>query len=261
MSFLEVEQLYKSFGKTQVLKGVSFSLEKGQVLSVIGPSGGGKTTLFRCLNNLEQPEKGRIVLNGKELFPGAAERSNEGGSAFGLVFQNFNLFPQYNVLKNVVLAMNVRSENLLKKQKLGFFERRKKLAEEKAANCEKARALLDGVGLSDKTESYPCQLSGGQQQRVAIARALALSPEVLCFDEPTSALDPELTGEVLKVIRGLREEGRTMVIVTHEMEFAKRVSDRVIFMYDGAVLASGTPEEVFGSEEKKIQAFLSKIEK
>ena len=245
MALLTVENIKKSFGKTEVLKGISFSLNKGEVLTIIGSSGSGKTTLLRCLNFLELPDEGTITVGDQLLIDGsdAATLSDEAIRQnrlhFGLVFQNFNLFPQYNVLQNVTLA-----PTLLKKG----------TAEEIDA---RARLLLDKVGLADKLESYPYQLSGGQQQRVAIARALALSPEVLCFDEPTSALDPELTGEVLRVIRGLKDKDTTMIVVTHEMEFARNVADTVIYMADGVIEEIGTPEEVFDNpKSEKTKAFL-----
>jgi len=244
MAVLEVKNIQKSFGKTRVLKDVSFSLEKGQVLTIIGSSGSGKTTLLRCLNFLETPDAGEILVNGKSLLKAGDQKLTEqqireNRLHFGLVFQNFNLFPQYNVLKNVMLA-----PTLLKKDTPQALE-------------AKARQLLDQVGLSDKLENYPYQLSGGQQQRVAIARALALQPEVLCFDEPTSALDPELTGEVLRVIRGLKSADSTMIVVTHEMEFARSVADVVIYMADGVIEEMGTPEQVFGNpQSEKTKAFL-----
>ena len=245
MALLTVENIQKSFGKTQVLKGISFSLNKGEVLAIIGSSGSGKTTLLRCLNFLELPDAGTITVGDKLLIDGSDtttlsdEAIRQNRLHFGLVFQNFNLFPQYNVLQNVTLA-----PTLLKKG----------TAEEIDA---KARLLLDKVGLADKLESYPYQLSGGQQQRVAIARALALSPEVLCFDEPTSALDPELTGEVLRVIRGLKDKDTTMIVVTHEMEFARNVADTVIYMADGVIEEMGTPQEVFDDpKSEKTKAFL-----
>ena len=239
MAVLEVNNLKKNFGSTDVLKGVSFSLEEGQVLSIIGSSGSGKTTLLRCLNFLETPDAGEILVNGKVLTSGNDEEIRQNRLHFGLVFQNFNLFPQYTVLENITLA-----PTLLKKG---------------TAEQIKARALdlLERVGLSQKAGSYPYQLSGGQQQRVAIARALALDPQVLCFDEPTSALDPELTGEVLRVIRSLKDRGNTMIVVTHEMEFAKSVSDVVIYMADGVIEEIGTPEEVFDNpRSEKLRAFL-----
>ena len=242
MAILEVQNIKKSFGKTRVLKGVSFSLEKGQVLAIIGSSGSGKTTLLRCLNFLETPDAGEIYINEKPLLEGTGDderKIQENRLHFGLVFQSFNLFPQYNALQNVTLA-----PTLLKKDTPQNIDMR-------------ARQLLDQVGLSDKLESYPYQLSGGQQQRVAIARALAMQPEVLCFDEPTSALDPELTGEVLRVIRDLKNADSTMIVVTHEMEFARSVADVVIYMADGVIEEMGTPEQVFGNpQSEKTKAFL-----
>ena len=241
MAVLEVNNLQKCFGSTDVLKGVSFSLEQGQVLAIIGSSGSGKTTLLRCLNFLETPDAGEICVNGKALTGPhlSEEQIRQNRLHFGLVFQNFNLFPQYTVLENVTLA-----PNLLKKR----------TPEE---NRQKGLRLLDKVGLSQKVDAYPWQLSGGQQQRVAIARALALQPEVLCFDEPTSALDPELTGEVLRVIRGLKDKNTTMIVVTHEMEFAKSVADVVIYMADGVIEEIGTPEEVFDRpKSEKTRAFI-----
>ena len=242
MAILEVKNIKKSFGKTRVLKGVSFSLEKGQVLAIIGSSGSGKTTLLRCLNFLETPDAGEIYINEKPLLEGTGDderKIQENRLHFGLVFQSFNLFPQYNALQNVTLA-----PMLLKKDTPQNIDMR-------------ARQLLDQVGLSDKLESYPYQLSGGQQQRVAIARALAMQPEVLCFDEPTSALDPELTGEVLRVIRDLKNADSTMIVVTHEMEFARSVADVVIYMADGVIEEMGTPEQVFGNpQSEKTKAFL-----
>ena len=241
MALLEVKNIKKNFGKTQVLKGISFSLEKGQVLAIIGSSGSGKTTLLRCLNFLETAHEGEIIVSGKVLTgKGLSDQQiRENRLHFGLVFQNFNLFPQYTALQNVTLA-----PTLLKKGTSQEIE-------------AQGKQLLNSVGLSDKLSNYPYQLSGGQQQRVAIARALALEPEVLCFDEPTSALDPELTGEVLRVIRDLKSADRTMVVVTHEMEFAKNVADVVIYMSDGVIVEMGTPEEVFGNpQHEKTKAFL-----
>ena len=229
MAVLEVKNIKKSFGGLNVLKGVSFSLEQGQVLTIIGSSGSGKTTLLRCLNFLETADEGEILINGKQLTGShlTEEQIRENRLHFGLVFQNFNLFPQYTVLQNITLA-----PTLLKQ---GTPEQIQ----------QKALDLLEKVGLLQKKDAYPCQLSGGQQQRVAIARALALNPQVLCFDEPTSALDPELTGEVLRVIRGLKDQNTTMIVVTHEMEFAKSVADVVIYMADGVIEEMGTPEDVF----------------
>ncbi len=245
MKALEVKDIRKNFGRTEVLKGISFSLEKGQVLAIIGSSGSGKTTLLRCLNFLETPNSGTIIAGGKVLFDSAdaatvsEEAIRQNRLHFGLVFQNFNLFPQYTVLENVTLA-----PKLLKRGEVEQI-------------TENGLKLLAQVGLSDKKDSYPYQLSGGQQQRVAIARALAMQPEILCFDEPTSALDPELTGEVLRVIRGLKGENSTMIVVTHEMEFAKCVADVVIYMSEGVIEEMGTPEEIFENpKSEKTRAFL-----
>ena len=243
MALLEVKNIKKSFGKTEVLKGVSFSLEKGQVLAIIGSSGSGKTTLLRCLNFLETPDAGEIIVDNKQLFAAGTKYTDdqvrENRLHFGLVFQNFNLFPHYNVLENIMLAPTLL--------KMGEQEEIKKTA----------MHLLEQVGLGNKADSYPYQLSGGQQQRVAIARAWAMHPEVLCFDEPTSALDPELTGEVLRVIKGLKGEDRTMIVVTHEMDFAKSVADVIIYMADGVIEEMGTPEEVFDHpKSEKTRAFL-----
>ena len=238
MTVLEVKNLKKGFGAVDVLKGVSFSLEQGQVLAIIGSSGSGKTTLLRCLNFLETPDEGEIAVEGKCLTGAhlTEEQIRQNRLKFGLVFQNFNLFPQYTVLQNVTLAPKLLGKGDIK---------------------EKALALLDQVGLLQKVGSYPWQLSGGQQQRVAIARALALEPKGLCFDEPTSALDPELTGEVLRVIRGLKEKNTTMIVVTHEMEFARSVADVVIYMADGVIEEIGPPEQIFGDpQSEKTRAFL-----
>ena len=250
MAILEVKGLRKAFGSTQVLKGVDLSLEQGQVLSIIGSSGSGKTTLLRCLNFLETPDSGQLFVRGEELWgPACTQPVRQKRLHFGLVFQNFNLFPQYTALQNVTLAMD-----LLAQEKLGNAGARQAAAE----NRRQAAALLAQVGLEDKMDLYPFQLSGGQQQRVAIARALALRPDILCFDEPTSALDPELTGEVLRVIKGLKSRDTTMIVVTHEMEFARGVSDRVIFMADGVIEEAGTPEEVFvAPKSEKTRAFLA----
>ena len=241
MTVLNVRNIKKSFGRTQVLRGISFTLEQGQVLAIIGSSGSGKTTLLRCLNFLEMPDSGEIFVGGRQLLtPKMTDNQiRENRRSFGLVFQNFNLFPQYTALENVMLAPKLQKQGT------------------NAQIRQKALELLERVGLADKTDSYPCQLSGGQQQRVAIARALALSPEILCFDEPTSALDPELTGEVLQVIRDLRQDGRTMIVVTHEMAFAKSVADVIIYMADGVIEEMGTPEEVFDDpQSEKTRAFL-----
>lgn len=248
MKALEVKNLSKSFGNLEVLKSVSFSLEKGEVLSIIGSSGGGKTTLLRCINFLEKANDGEIYVNDELVYRASSVCKEDNFIAptaqlsFGLVFQQFNLFPQYTVLDNLTLAPRLRSKE--------------KPREEIEAQ---AYALLERVGLSDKAKSYPCEISGGQQQRVAIARALMLDPNILCFDEPTSALDPELTGEVLKVIKGLKTGNHTMVIVTHEMEFAKNVSDKVMFMADGIIEEMGTPEQIFDNPQSpKLVAFLNK---
>lgn len=247
MAILEVKNIKKSFGKNEILKGISFSLEKGEVLAVIGSSGGGKTTLLRCLNFLELADKGTISVDSKVIYEGGTKSKlndseiRENRLHFGLVFQSFNLFPQYNALENVMLA-----PKLLKR---GSEEEIKEMAQK----------LLERVGLSDRMYNYPCELSGGQQQRVAIARALALNPDILCFDEPTSALDPELTGEVLKVIKGLKGSDHTMLIVTHEMEFARNVADKVIFMADGVIEEMGTPSEVFDNpKSEKTRSFLNR---
>lgn len=251
MSLLTVKNIKKNFGKTEVLKGVGFSLEKGEVLSIIGSSGSGKTTLLRCLNFLERPDGGTISISGRTIFDAdsnisqSAEVIRKNRLHFGLVFQSFNLFPQYTVLKNVTLAPSLLNKG----------------ASAEAIEQE-AKTLLNKVGLGDKLNDYPCNLSGGQQQRVAIARALALHPEILCFDEPTSALDPELTGEVLKVIKELKNGNTTMIIVTHEMDFAREVSDKVIFMDDGVVAVEGTPEHVFGGNGgERLEKFLSKLDR
>ena len=243
MTVLEVKNIKKAFGKTQVLKGVSFSLEKGQVVAIIGSSGSGKTTLLRCLNFLETPDDGQIVSGDKILFCRSEQYTEdqirERRLHFGLVFQNFNLFPQYTALENVTLA-----PTLLKKAAPSEI-------------LEQGAQLLKQVGLGDKLGNYPYQLSGGQQQRVAIARALALQPEILCFDEPTSALDPELTGEVLRVIRDLKNGGNTMIVVTHEMDFARNVADVVIYMADGVIEEIGTPEQIFENpQSEKTRTFL-----
>ncbi|MBE6795656.1 MAG: amino acid ABC transporter ATP-binding protein [Ruminococcaceae bacterium] len=257
MSVLVVKDLKKSFGKTEVLKGVSFTLEEGEVLSIIGSSGSGKTTILRCINQLETPDKGFISVADKVFFNGvigkdSAEEKRRRQLLVGLVFQDFHLFPQYNVLKNVTLAAE-----LLAAEEKDYKENKKQIHEEIEA---KAKELLAKVGLSEKLANYPCELSGGQKQRVSIARALMLEPKVLFFDEPTSALDPELTGEILKVIKSLAEEKITMVIVTHEMSFAKAVSTKVIFMDNGVIAEEGTPEEVFDNpKSERTKAFISKF--
>ena len=253
MNMLEIKDLRKRFGENEVLKGINLTLKKGEVLAIIGSSGGGKTTLLRCLNFLERANSGEIIVNERCVY--AAKDGEkpivtpEAQLSFGLVFQQFNLFPQYSVIENLMLAPRLRAK---RQKKAG--------GENESADVIRARAeqLLRTVGLTEKANAYPCQLSGGQQQRVAIARALMLSPDILCFDEPTSSLDPELTGEVLRVIRSLKNSERTMIIVTHEMEFARNVADHVVFMADGVIEEEGTPEELFGNPQKeKTKAFLS----
>ncbi len=259
MALLEVSNITKSFGKVEVLKGIDFALEKGKILSIIGSSGSGKTTLLRCLNFLETPDTGIMRINGETIFDAQAWKAKalkedeirQRRLHFGLVFQSFNLFPQYNVFENITLAPKLR----LKEEKRSKAD----WAEQTEFINQNAKALLEKVDLTAKALSYPCELSGGQQQRVAIARALALSPDVLCFDEPTSALDPELTGEVLRVIRDLKSSDCTMIVVTHEMEFAKNVSDEVIFMANGVIDEQGTPTDIFENPKSKLtQAFLNK---
>lgn len=254
MALLEVKNLYKSFDKLEVLKGISFSMEEGETISVIGPSGGGKTTLLRCLNFLEMPTGGSISVNGEEIFssdkPLDLDEIRKNRLRFGLVFQNFNLFPQYTALQNVTLAPKLHAKN-----RPDYKKRKKEILAEIE---EEGKELLGRVGLSDKLDYYPHQLSGGQQQRVAIARALALKPEVLFFDEPTSALDPELTDEVLKVIKQLADQKMTMLIVTHEMSFAEAVSDRVLFIEGGNIVEQGAPEEIMRNpKEERTKKFLS----
>jgi polar amino acid transport system ATP-binding protein len=258
MSILKVENICKSFGKTQVLKGISFEMEQGEVIAVLGSSGSGKTTLLRCINMLERSNSGKIYVNDKLVFDASeskkmkAKQQREIQLNFGLVFQSFNLFPQYNVLENVTLA-----PRLLAKERPDFKMSKNEIYAEIEKN---AKDILERVGLSEKLENYPCQLSGGQQQRVSIARALALNPKVLFFDEPTSALDPELTGEILKVIRSLAAKDTTMIIVTHEIEFAKNVADRIIFMDDGVIAEDGTPEEVIDNpKNERTRLFLNKF--
>ena len=225
MSLLEINHMKKSFGEVEVLKDISMKVEEGEVFGIIGPSGSGKSTLLRCATGLETPDSGEIHYNG----------------TFGLVFQNFNLFPHFSVLKNIVDApLRVQKRN-------------------KEEVYKEARELLKKMGLADKENAYPFQLSGGQQQRVSIARALAMKPDILFFDEPTSALDPELTGEILKVIKDLAAEHMTMVIVTHEMNFAKNVSNHILFMDGGVIALQGTPEEVFGSDNERMKEFLGKF--
>lgn len=257
MSLLEVKNITKSFGKIEVLRGIDFSLERGKVLSIIGSSGSGKTTLLRCLNFLENADTGTIAINGKTIFDAESHKKMSDAEIrknrlhFGLVFQSFNLFPQYNVLDNITLAPRMR----LGDEKLTNEEKK----ERTEVIVENAWELLKKVGLTEKAQNYPCELSGGQQQRVAIARALALSPDVLCFDEPTSALDPELTGEVLRVIRDLKSADSTMIVVTHEMDFARHVSDEIIFMANGIIEEQGSPDKIFDAPDSPLtRAFLNK---
>jgi polar amino acid transport system ATP-binding protein len=260
MAILEVKNIRKSFDKTEVLKDISFSLDKGQALSIIGSSGSGKTTLLRCLNFLERPDGGTISVGGELLFDAndpATQRESEIRKKrlhFGLVFQSFNLFPQYTALENVMLA-----RDLLAREQPDYKSHKKEVRTQIKAQAEQ---LLTDIGLADRMGNYPHQLSGGQQQRVAIARALALQPDILCFDEPTSALDPELTGEVLRVIRSLADQHTTMVIVTHEMNFARDVSSQVIFMDDGYIVEQGTPEQVFNHPtQERTRRFLESYNK
>lgn len=257
MAILEVKNIEKKFDSTMVLKDVSFSLKEGNALAIIGSSGSGKTTLLRCLNFLETPDKGSIVVKGETLFDASRPRREQEKDLrtkrlhFGMVFQSFHLFPQYTALENVML-----SEELLAKERADFKQNKKEIL---AQIREHGEALLAQMGLSDRMAHYPHQLSGGQQQRVAIARALALKPDILCFDEPTSALDPELTGEVLRVIRGLADQKMTMIIVTHEMAFARDVSDQLIFMDDGGIVEQGDPRQVIDHpKEERTKQFLTR---
>ncbi len=244
MNMLEIRNIEKSYGKKKILKDISFELEKGQTLSIIGSSGSGKTTLLRCINLLEMADKGQIILNGEMLYDAGKEEEIKDSQAinirrhFGLVFQQFNLFPQYTALENVTLASKLKGIDIK----------------------DKAVALLEQMDLGERMDYYPHQLSGGQQQRVAIARALALEPDVLCFDEPTSALDPMLTNEVLKVIQELARKKMTMIVVTHEIGFARQVSDEVIYMDDGEIVEMGTPGQVIvDPQNEKTRRFLANI--
>jgi len=262
---LEVKNIKKSFGDNEVLRGIDFTLDRGEVLVIIGSSGSGKTTLLRCLNFLEEADCGTIAVNGKTIYEAGTKMSDAdirlNRLHFGLVFQSFNLFPQYNVLRNVTLAPELLELEQLKEACKADKSRSFKTEKQELCAEIEARAieLIKTVGLESKLNSYPCELSGGQCQRVAIARALAMKPDILCFDEPTSALDPELTGEVLRVIRELKNDNRTMIVVTHEMEFARGVGDKIIYMADGMIEEMGTPDEVFGSpKSEKTKAFLSK---
>lgn len=258
LAILEVTGLKKSFGKTEVLKDISFSLDKGKVLSVIGSSGSGKTTLLRCITSLETADSGIIMVNGETVFDAMSKKKESAAEkrrkqlSVGLVFQSFNLFPQYTALKNVTLAAELAA-----KETPEYKKDKKKVLNE---ITEKGISLLGDVGLSDKLNNYPCELSGGQQQRVSIARALCMNPSILFFDEPTSALDPELSGEILKVIKQLAANHMTMVIVTHEMAFARDVSDEIIFMDKGVIESRGTPNEIFvNPSSQRLKEFLNKF--
>ena len=270
-----MRDMRKNFGGTQVLKGVSFSLEKGKVLAVIGSSGNGKTTLLRCLNGLEEADGGSVTVDGVTANYGATTEENEenGGKKpkkkkraaekgaenrdFTLVFQNFQLFPQYTAKRNVSLAADLSELRALKNEKLPRKEKSALKKQIREKNDENARRLLEKVGLAEKCAAYPCELSGGQQQRVAIARALALQPKILCFDEPTSALDPHLTGEISALINELKAEGRTMIVVTHEMEFARSVADEILFLHEGKAEESGSAAEAFGAPKSALfKAFI-----
>lgn len=261
MAYLEIKNLKKRFGNTTVLHGIDFSMEKGEVVALIGSSGGGKTTFLRCLNFLEMANEGTISMEDGFEFDAhktyTPDEIREMRLKFGLVFQSFNLFPQYTALENVYLPLQLRTKAAIRQKYPFGKKRREETFKALKENKEKAMALLSDVGLAEKVNNYPYQLSGGQQQRVAIARALAQNPAVLCFDEPTSALDPELTGEVLRVIKELKDKGRTMIVVTHEMEFARHVADRVIFFYEGLIEEQGSPEQIFDSPvSPKTAAFL-----
>ena len=256
MALLQAEGIGKSFGATKVLEKISFDLQKGEALAIIGSSGSGKTTLLRCLNFLETADTGRIIVGGETLWDAADKRTQSEEAIrkkrlhFGLVFQNFNLFPQYTALQNITLA-----GELLARERPDYRQNRRAVHAELEAH---ARELLAQMGLSDRAGHYPHQLSGGQQQRVAIARALALHPDILCFDEPTSALDPELTGEVLRVLRELADNKTTMIIVTHEMKFARDVADRILFMDRGVVVEQGDARQVIDHpKEERTRQFLS----
>ena len=238
---INIKNLYKSFGKNEVLKGIDLTVNQGEVVAIIGPSGSGKSTLLRCINLLETPTSGEVIFKGQHLTHNSTELETL-RQQMGMVFQNFNLFPHKKVIDNVILA-----PSLLKKDNIANLK-------------QQAKSLLEKVGLADKADAYPSQLSGGQKQRVAIARALAMNPEVLLFDEPTSALDPEVVGDVLKVMKDLAKEGMTMVVVTHEMNFARDVSDKVVFMADGVIVESGSPTDIFDHQQhERTKNFLSRV--
>ena len=257
---IRLENVCKNFGDLQVLKNVNLEVKEGEKLVIIGPSGSGKSTFLRCLNRLEEPTSGHILFEGTDITDQKTDIDRH-RQKMGMVFQQFNLFPQYKVMDNLTLAPKLALHEQVKAaKKAGQNAKAFKQAQEQALE-QNAKSLLERVGLADKADAYPCQLSGGQQQRVAIARALAMSPDILCFDEPTSALDPELTGEVLNVIRSLKTGNSTMIVVTHEMEFARHVADQVLFMADGVIAESGTPEDLFNHPKSPaLQAFLSKAQ-
>ncbi len=263
MAFLEIKNITKRFGDTEVLKGIDFSVDQGEVVSIIGSSGSGKTTLLRCINFLEKPDTGEITVGGEVVLDDEARAGKLSEAElrrrrlnFGMVFQSFNLFPQYTAKRNLTLAAELQAKERLKAEKK--HKDKAAVAREMQAISDRADEVLSRMGLAEKADFYPCALSGGQCQRVAIGRALMLEPAVLCFDEPTSALDPELTGEVLRVIKSLRDENRTMIIVTHEMEFARNISDKIIFMADGVIEEEGTPDEVFDHpKSERTRAFLA----
>ena len=268
MSLLNVENIRKSYGKTEVLKDISFSLKKGEVLAIIGSSGSGKTTLLRCLNFLETPGNGKISVNDKVLFDSNDSSAKSDSEIrkrrlhFGLVFQSFNLFPQYTVIENIMLAPVYVEKKRMKKLRRNNPENEKiKSTKEIKAEAQKqAMELLKRIGLEDKADAYPSQLSGGQKQRVAIVRTLAMNPDVILFDEPTSALDPEMVGEVLDLMKELADSGMTMIVVTHEMGFAKEVGSRILFMDDGRIVEEGSPDEIFNHpKNERLKEFLSKV--
>lgn len=251
MAYLEIRNIYKSFDDLNVLNGISMDIEKGEIITIIGSSGNGKTTFLRCLNNLESMDSGEVVLDGNKILP---IKEKENNKYFGMIFQGYNLFPQYTATENIVLPMDLKAKKKLNENK--EKNKREKLKTLHNENIVIAKEILSSLGLSEKVDYYPHQLSGGQCQRVAIARALALKPDVLCFDEPTSALDPKITLEVSKVIKSLKKEGYTMIIVTHDMNFAKKISDKVYFMHKGLIEVSGTPKEIFESENELLKEFL-----
>lgn len=258
MPILEIKNIHKTFGETEVLKGVDLSLSQGEVVSLIGSSGSGKTTFLRCISFLENPDEGSVKVDGELMYDSDEKEKCRGEQLrkkqlnFGFVFQSYNLFPQYTAIENVMLAPKI-----LAKKRADYKSEKKKIFDEIEENAKK---LLIRAGLEDKFNNYPCELSGGQQQRVAIVRALALNPKIMLFDEPTSALDPEITNEVLKVIKSLAEDKMTMIIVTHEMAFAKNVSDRIVFMDDGVIVEEGTPDEIMvNPKSERLKDFLSTV--